>query len=443
MRYNRVCILPGEEETMKQFTFDDRLRIQEGLTTNNNYSQIARDIGKNRTSISREVKAHLQEKGKPARSKCKHRKECIFEDQTMCPVPNCTKRACSTACSKCAEYCDRYEPIICPKLLRPPYVCNGCADRANCYLLKRFYFAEHAHEEYRLTLSDSRTGICLTREQIRQIETTVIPLVKNGVSLPVAYSEYADSMPVSLRTLYDYISKGVFNIDNTELRRKVFRKPNRQKSGPVLHVDKKCHVGRTYADFLAFTKANQNFAICEMDTVEGRKGGKVILTIFLRNCDLQIMFLRDTKTAAEVTAAYDLLRRKLGDDFVDIFRVVLADRGTEFSDPGAIELNPETGEYDCNVFYCDPQQTNQKSRCERNHEYIRYILPKGTSFDDLTQDDIDLVMNNVNSMPRGKLNAKSPVQVFMSLYGEEIAARLGLKYVPLEQLYLKPDLLNK
>ena len=428
---------------MKQFTFDDRLRIQEGLTTNRNYSQIAKDIGKNRTSVSREVKAHLQEKGKPARSKCKHRKDCIFEDQAQCPVPNCTKRSCSAVCSKCAEYCDRYEPIICPRLLRPPYVCNGCADRANCYLLKRFYVAERAHEEYRLTLSDSRAGICLTREQIQQIETTVIPLVKNGVSLPVAYSEYADRMPVSMRTIYDYINKGVFNIDNTDLRRKVFRKPNRKKSGPILHVDKKCHVGRTYADFLAFRKANPDFAICEMDTVEGKKGGKVILTIFLRNCDLQLMFLRETKTAAEVTAAYDLLRGKLEDNFVDILRVILTDRGTEFSDPGAIEMNPQTGEYDCNVFYCDPQQTNQKSRCERNHEYIRYILPKGTSFDDLTQDDVDLMMNHVNSMPRGKLNAKAPVQVFTSLYGEEIAARLGLKYVPLDQLYLKPDLLNK
>lgn len=428
---------------MKQLTFDDRLQIQKGLTLNKNYSQIAKDLGKNRTSVSREVQAHLQEKGKPARSKCIHHKECIFEDKSLCPVPNCTKRACSVACSKCADYCDRYEPIICPRLLHPPYVCNGCIERGDCFLLKRFYDAEHAQQEYRQTLSDSRAGISLTKDQIQHIADTVIPLIKNGVSLPVAYGEYEDSMPVSLRTLYDYINKGIFDIDNTDLRRKVFRKPNRKKSGPVLHVDKKCHVGRTYAEFLAFIKANPHFSICEMDTVEGRKGGKVILTIFLRSCDLQLMFLRDTKTAAEVTAAYDLLRRYLEDNFVDIFRVILTDRGTEFSDPGAIELNPVTGEYDCSVFYCDPQQTNQKSRCERNHEYIRYILPKGTSFDGLTQDDIDLVMNNVNSMPRGKLNAKSPYEEFVSMYGEELAAKLGLKYVPLKQLNLTPELLRK
>jgi IS30 family transposase len=109
----------------------------------------------------------------------------------------------------------------------------------------------------------------------------------------------------------------------------------------------------------------------------------------------------------------------------------------------SIEFDPLAAERVCRVFYCDPQQTNQKSRCERNHEYIRYILPKGSSFDHLKQEDITLVMNHVNSMPRGNLNGKAPVQVFQSLYGEETAAKLGLKYIPLEELLLKPELLKK
>lgn len=428
---------------MKQFTYDDRLMIQKKLTLNMTFSQIARDLGKNRTSVSREVQAHLRVKGNPARSKCKHQKECIFADKSDCPSPECNKRVCSIACAKCATYCERYEPIICPRLLRPPYVCNGCIDRANCHLMKRYYDAMFAHEEYRKILSNSRAGISLTDEQIQYIAETVIPLIRHGVSLPVAYGEYKDSMPVSMRTIYGYIAKGVFDIDLADLRRTVQRRPNRRKSGPVLHVDKKCHVGRTYAEFLAFVEEHPNYHVCEMDTVEGKKGGKVILTIFLRECDVQLMFLRDSKTAAEVSAAYKSLRKDLGDDFRHIFRVVLADRGTEFSDPGAVEMDPETGEYDVNVFYCDPQQTNQKSRCERNHEYIRYILPKGSSFDGLTQDDIDLVMNNVNSMPRGKLNAMSPYEKFISLYGEELAAKLGLKYVPIKDLELTPKLLQK
>ncbi len=433
------------EVIMKHYTLDDRLRIQRGLTINLNFTEIGNSIGKNRTSVSREVKAHYRGEGKPARSKCRHRNECIFKDPSECPVPSCNKRTCSIACSQCAKYCDRYEPEICPKLMKPPYVCNGCNHRGDgCHLEKRLYDAEYAHNEYKNTLSDSRSGISLTEDELKYIEETIIPLVRNGVSLHVAYEAYSASMPVSERTLYDYVDKGIFSIGNLDLRRKVSRKPARKKSGPVLHVDKKCHVGRTYADFEEYTEKHPDFNVNEMDTVEGKKSSsKAILTIFFRNCDLQLMFLMELKTAANVAAAFFWLRQTLGEDFSEVFKVLLTDRGTEFTDPMSIEFSPFTGEQLCKVFYCDPQQTNQKSRCERNHEYLRYILPKGSSFDHLEQKDITLVMNHVNSMPRGNLNGKAPVQVFQSLYGEETAAKLGLKYIPLEELLLKPELLKK
>ena len=431
---------------MKHFTYDDRLVIQRGLTLGWNFSRIAAEIGKDRTSVSREIRAHLRYDGKkPARSRCIFRHECIFEDRSLCPVPECPKRVCSVVCSMCAQYCDRYEPEICPKLLKPPYVCNGCSDRGgnNCLLQTRLYFADHAQKIYRQTLTDSRAGISLSEDEFRFLTDNIVPLIRNGVSVPVVYDAYADRMPVSIRTLYDYIDKGYFDAGNLDLHRKVRRKSSRQKSGPVLHVDKKCHVGRTYADFLAFMNVYPNYKISEMDTVEGRKGGKVILTIFLRECSLQLMFLRDTKTAAGVSDAFVWLREALDVEFAWIFDVILVDRGTEFTDPTAIEIDHRSGEVLCNVFYCDPQQTNQKSRCERNHEFIRYILPKGSSFDDLTKDDVTLMMNHINSLPRASLNARSPYQVFENKYGKETAAKLGLKYIPLEELCLTPELLKK
>ena len=431
---------------MKHFTYDDRLLIQRGLTLGWSFSRIAAEIGKDRTSISREIRAHLHYGSKkPARSRCKFRYECIFDDPSQCPAPRCPKRVCSLLCSQCALYCDRYEPEICPKLLKPPYVCNGCGDRGgnNCLLATRMYFADHAHKMYKQTLSESRLGISLAEKELQFIANHIIPLIKNGVSVPVAYEYYADQMPVSLRTLYDYIDKGYFDAGNLDLHRKVQRKQPRQKSGPVLHVDKKCHVGRTYADFLDHLEKHPDAKVSEMDTVEGTKGGKVILTIFLRDCSVQIMLLRETKTAAGVAAAYVHLREAMGDSFSNVFEVILVDRGTEFTDPSSIEIDQDTGEFQCNVFYCDPQQTNQKSRCERNHEFIRYILPKGSSFDDLTQDDVTLMMNHINSLPRASLNARSPYQVFEDKYGSETAAKLGLKYIPLNELCLTPELIKK
>ena len=185
---------------MKHFTYDDRLLIQRGLTLGWSFSRIASEIGKDRTSISREIRAHLRYDGrKPARSRCKFRYECIFDDPSKCPAPLCPKRVCSLQCSQCAQYCDRFEPEICPKLLKPPYVCNGCKDRGSnyCHLSNRMYFADHAHRMYKQTLSESRTGISLSEDEMKFIEDNIIPLIKNGVSVPVAYEYYADQMPVS------------------------------------------------------------------------------------------------------------------------------------------------------------------------------------------------------------------------------------------------------
>ena len=120
---------------MKHLTYDERLQIQKALTLKCSFIEIASKVGKDRTTISREVRAYAKYVGKPARSKCKFK--CIFEDQTKCPAPGCTKRVCSIACSRCAQYCDRYEPQTCKKLTRAPYVCNGCDDRGHCSLMKK------------------------------------------------------------------------------------------------------------------------------------------------------------------------------------------------------------------------------------------------------------------------------------------------------------------
>ena len=181
-----------------------------------------------------------------------------------------------------------------------------------------------------------------------------------------------------------------------------------------------------------------------MDSVIGTVGGKVLLTIHFPETSFMMAFLRDANTSQSVIDVFDYLYRKLGKElFEKLFPVILTDRGSEFSNPKMIECEPSCGIRRTNVFYCDPSSPYQKGSIEVNHELIRRILPKGTSFDRLTQTDIDQMMNHINSMPRGSLNARAPIQLFAELYGKEAAAKLGLKYIPFDQLCLKPNLLTK
>ena len=155
-------------------------------------------------------------------------------------------------------------------------------------------------------------------------------------------------------------------------------------------------------------------------------------------------FLRDSNISASVIQIINLLDKVLGSkDFSRLFPVILTDNGSEFSNPKVIEKRDAIPCNRTNVFYCDPSAPYQKGACEVNHELIRRILPKGSSFDDLTQKDIFLMMDHINSYKRKKLNNRSPYETFSFYYGEDILKKLGCKPVAVENIILKPKLLKK
>lgn len=97
-----------------------------------------------------------------------------------------------------------------------------------------------------------------------------------------------------------------------------------------------------------------------------------------------IAILIDDKSQASIINAYNSICDSIGVElFSKLLSVTLTDRGTEFSNPYALEQDTQDNEK-TKVFYCDPYCSWQKPHVERNHEFIRQILPKGSSFDNLT-----------------------------------------------------------
>ena len=92
-------------------------------------------------------------------------------------------------------------------------------------------------------------------------------------------------------------------------------------------------------------------------------------------------------------------------------------------------------------FFADPYRSCDKAECERNHEFIRYVIPKGVSLDGLTDGKVRLMFSHINSYPRKKLKGKTPLQVFSELYGEENLRRLGLENIDSGSVMLRPELL--
>ena len=422
---------------MGHLTYDDRLSIQQMLKEGYGCADIGRYLGKSRTTISREILKHRQYKASEQRvNACVNRRKCKISVQ--CREVCHFRKGCLT-CYKCNLKCPDFVAEKCDKTAKSPYVCNGCS-RVVCRYGKWLYLAREAQIRYEETLKESRRGISLSGEEIAFLNENVVPLIKKGISVAAACQQYADRMPISVKTMYTYIEKGYLDVKNVDLRLKV-RRAYRNKTGPVLRVDKHCHIGRSFSDYLRYIREHPGKSIVQMDTVIGRKGGKTILSLLFTNCDMQLYYLRNDNTASTVTAVFDDLRETLGEDFCKLFQVILTDRGSEFTDPVHIETDFQTGEITCKVFYCDPMQSNQKSNCERNHELLRYILPKGVSFDSLTLDDLRIVTAHVNSYPREKWNWKTPIDLFAEIYGKEVLEKLGLERVPIEEVRLKKNLI--
>ena len=148
------------------------------------------------------------------------------------------------------------------------------------------------------------------------------------------------------------------------------------------------------------------------------------------------------KSAASVKAVFDRLEKKLGTfAFCSLFQVILTDRGSEFSDPDALETGIDNY-IRTSIYFCDPMCAWQKPGVEKSHEYIRYILPKGSSFDKLTQWDADRIMNHINSSARASLNGLPPIRLAQLLFDQDTFNVLKLREIPYDDIILTPDLIK-
>lgn len=201
---------------------------------------------------------------------------------------------------------------------------------------------------------------------------------------------------------------------------------------------------RTYEDFLEFCNQNPNIPHIETDTVIGRIGGKVIMTIHFTSFNFMIGILLENKSSCEVAQKIKILKEKLsaaGFSFGKIIPVILTDNSGEFSNVLCFELDCE-GNKETSLFFCHPYSSCEKGKIEKNHTLFRDIVPKGKSFDKFTQETVNLIFSHVNAVKREIFNGKSPYDLFTFSYSEELASLFGISYAAPEDVVQSPKLLK-
>ena len=430
----------------KHMNSHDRITIENGLNQRLSFKTIAKQIGKDCTTVSKEVRNHLQKRNKAGYGRvfnnCANRFECKKSNSVcqLCLVPKTKK--CSTCNEGCYKNCHDFIEEKCSKLSKAPYVCNGCEDRHKCTLTKQYYYALQADKDYKSDLSESRSGIVISQEEINRLNNLLVPLiVEQKQSIHHVFINHCDEIMMSEKTLYKLIDSGVLKIRNIDLPRKVRRRTRKKESN--YKVDSKCLKGRSYEDFEEFIKNNPDISVVQMDTVEGVKGESCLLTIHFTVCNLMIAVKREFNDSKSVTDFFNDIYKKSGaDTFRKLFPVILTDNGSEFSNPKAIEFDDE-GNRRTYVFYCHSSAPFEKGACEVNHQFLRRIVPKGKTWNSYTQKDINLMMSHINSYAREKLNNKTPLLLFNTLYGEEIANIFSISHINPDDINLSPSVIKK
>ena len=272
-------------------------------------------------------------------------------------------------------------------------------------------------------------------------------MVQKHHSVNQVFIEHPECLPISKTTFYRYIDLGLVHVKNIDLQRKLRYKPKKEKQEAKEHKVDERKLGHLYANFKDYIAENPTASIVEMDTVigtSGGKGGKCFLTLLFRQYNFMLIYLLPYKRSEYVTKVFLKLREELGDEeYKRLFEVILTDNGTEFSDAESIMFSLETGELLSNLFYCEPYSAWQKGSIERNHQYIRYVLPKGTSFSGLTQEDCYLLASHINSIPRMSLNNRTPYEAAKSFLGEKTIQTFGIKEIPKDEVNLSVRLFRK
>lgn len=430
-----------------QLTLSDRIAIETGICNKESFKKIARRLNRHPSTIAHEILENrtIIQGVYPMNNDCKFARKCF--ERHVCGDEYCDEKCVRCRNTNCHEHCERYLSTKCHKFETAPYVCNTCVQKRLCNKGRYLYSAKYADAAVKRRRSESRSGIRVSVEDKKAMDQLITKLVKKGQPLTHIYAEHEAELPVCLRSLYNYIDHGEMTIRNIDLRRKTSYRPrkNPHKELALGFKNQEYRQGRTYEDFESYMKDKSDTIVTEMDTVKGvRQAGKRLLTMIFRKNSVMLLFIMPDGKAESVKRVFDFLEAGLG---VDVFRrlypVILTDNGSEFKRVDDLELTDDL-DYRTELYYCDPMASWQKPHIEKNHEFIRYVIPQGRSLNPYTQEDMTLLMNHINSVKRKALGNKSPYELIEDNKDMHLLMELlKMHLIPPDEVHLMPDLFSK
>lgn len=404
----------------KRIGHDDRINLQAAIAKGWTLAQAAELLAKSRSTVYREI------------------------------LGNATYRDCRHSCPHCRKSCPRgerppfqhgscplFEAYECERWKSWPYCCNGCPENRYCSHRKRFYDCVDADAASLRKRREPRVYKGVSDEGIARIDSIVAEGVLRGQSLHHIYESDAELRSICCeRTIRRYVYAGYLSVKAHQLPRYVrFRHKYDYSERKPVNVGRM--LGRTYSDYKKWVEDHPGANLWQYDSVEGKATDrKAILTITYPEFRFQFGYLIAKGNSQSVRKKLRALRKLLGADYKGAFECNLSDNGPEFA------LFHEIEEWGVRAFFTNPYRSTDKASCERNHELIRYVIPKGRSLDGLTQAKVELLFSHVNSYVRGSNENRTPYDLMAARFGGGFMEAIGVERIPAKDVLLKPSLLK-
>lgn len=210
------------------------------------------------------------------------------------------------------------------------------------------------------------------------------------------------AVTICVTTLYSYIDKGIFlrltnkNLPVKKNEKRTYKKVKKQQA--------RAAAGDSIEKRPEKIDEREEFGHWEMDSVIGKRGvsKNAMLVLTERKTRNEIIFKLPDHTDEAVVAALDRLENKWGADmFKQVFKTITVDNGSEFADAEGLQRSIlNEGEKRTQVYYCHPYSSWERGTNEVTNKMVRRKVPKGTNFDDKTDEEIGGIESWINKYPR-------------------------------------------
>ena len=218
---------------------------------------------------------------------------------------------------------------------------------------------------------------------------------------------------ITTPTIYNAIRFGIINVNLEDTRRMKYNKNYEYHEKKELSTSKLPYSIETRPE----TINNRSiFGHFELDTIISKRNGKhdCLLTVTERKTRFEMIFRIKAKTAEEVTNKINQLKLFLNKHYNTVIKSFTTDNGSEFSDFIGIIANTKT-----NIYFCHPYCSGEKGTNEKHNSIIRYFIPKGTLIENISDEQINNIANWMNNYPRKILDYKTPLECILEEFEDK------------------------